>query len=471
MNQRGGISACSSRRLHRENNTAAAPERRERIKPLTGLDATVKPQRALSRAGQQFPVFCRAGSPLLRRRTALSQHSTAQHSTVWGDGIPPTGIPAAARRPSAARNLNCSPRDVRSLRLTSTPARAQRVYRVWRTDARRSKRPSQEEPPRRRRGSGAVPTVVPQLLAVSPRLQRERSAEVAEGTRPSQQRRDGAGAAALGGELIGVGAPLEPQREPHYRSTRGAAQGGRHRATAPRRCAAEHLLNTSSPHTSRAPSQNPAARSRARPLPFIAPGHAPRASPSSSCCHKPHLRGDVRVLSANSRGYCCRHSRGAHPDKTTRGSRPRLPGRGAADAAGSTGIHLRVCCSLLNAPLLSSPGCIKLQLLSPGIKSLEVAAGRPAVPGREGSGCARLSTEPMQAEVGRGEVMATPCVALGCRVGEPLTTDSCGAGLPAAPSACKLKTTHIWLLLTAGRMQLDDFKVPSNPTILWLYDL
>lgn len=403
--------------------------------------------------------------------SAASENSTvtAQHSTArCGEmGFPPQGsqrLLAALLPPVILIALPGMSAPCGSL--PPRPAPSGFIAFGGRTRGGQSGHPRKSHP-----GGGGDRAPFPPLSRSCRGCPRASRAEVAEGTRPSQQRRDGAGAAALGGEPFGVGAPLEPQREPHYRSTRGAAQGGRHRATAPRRCAAEHLLNTSSPHTSRAPSQNPAARSRARPLPFIAPGHAPRASPSSSCCHKPHLRDDVRVLSANSRGYCCRHSRGAHPDKTTRGSRPRLPGRGAADAAGSTGIHLRVCCSLLNAPLLSSPGCIKLQLLSPGIKSLEVAAGRPAVPGREGSGCARLSTEPMQAEVGRGEVMATPCVALGCTVGEPLTTDSCGAGLPAAPSACKLKTTHIWLLLTAGRMQLDDFKVPSNPTILWLYDL
>lgn len=49
-------------------------------------------------------------------------------------------------------------------------------------------------------------------------------------------------------------------------------------------------------------------------------------------------------------------------------------------------IHRRVCCSLPKALLFSSSGGIKLRLLSLGIKSLEMVAGRPAVPGREGSG-------------------------------------------------------------------------------------
>lgn len=53
--------------------------------------------------------------------------------------------------------------------------------------------------------------------------------------------------------------------------------------------------------------------------------------------------------------------------------------------AGSSGIHRRVCCSLLKALLFSSSGRVKLLLLSLGIKSLEMVAGRPAVPGREGS--------------------------------------------------------------------------------------
>lgn len=49
-------------------------------------------------------------------------------------------------------------------------------------------------------------------------------------------------------------------------------------------------------------------------------------------------------------------------------------------------IHRRVCCSLPKALLFSSSGGIKLLLLSLGIKSLEMVAGRSAVPGREGSG-------------------------------------------------------------------------------------
>ena len=76
-----------------------------------------------------------------------------------------------------------------------------------------------------------------------------------------------------------------------------------------------------------------------------------------------------------------------------------MPGR-----AGSCGIHWRVCCSLLKALLFSSSGCLKLLLLSLGIKSLEMVAGHPAVPGREGSeqrGCARLGG---RVSLGRGEV-------------------------------------------------------------------
>lgn len=64
--------------------------------------------------------------------------------------------------------------------------------------------------------------------------------------------------------------------------------------------------------------------------------------------------------------------------------------------------------------------------------------------------------------------MAKPGMVLGAQRGN---MDSSGAGLPAAPAACKPRTTHTWLLLTAGRIELDDFEDPSNPTIPWFYDL
>lgn len=192
----------------------------------------------------------------------------------------------------------------------------------------------------------------------------------------------------LEGKSLGSGLCWQPPGATlpkHTRSSPGQA-ATRHDPTC--RPTSEHLLNTSSP-PSLFPKASSAVPGGAAPL-YCPRPRAPRL-PSSSCCHKPRLRGDVRLLSANSRGYCCRRGAGPtlikQPGAPDLGSSAAVPltqaGRSQGWQSGAPGSTCRVCCSLLNAPLLSSPGCIKFRLLSPGIKRLEVVAGRPAVPGRE----------------------------------------------------------------------------------------
>lgn len=192
--------------------------------------------------------------------------SPAQHGMGrWGSSH---RDPSAAQE-AAAPNLNCSSLDVCFLWFASTPACAQGLSRLedGRTEVRAAV-PGRAAP--------VEMGIVPHSHPTVPVLQ--------EGA----QCRDGSGDTALPaaqgwswdcsswrGSLWGRGS-VGSLQEPHYRSTLGAARGRQQRATTPRADLPQSIsLTPPHPHPS---SQKPAARCQAGPLPFIAPGHAPRAS-------------------------------------------------------------------------------------------------------------------------------------------------------------------------------------------------
>lgn len=265
--------------------------------------------------------------------------SPAQHGEMDSSRRDPSAVQEAA-----APNLNCFSLDVCFLWFTSTPACAQGLSRLedGHTEVRAAV-PGRAAPAEMGIVHHSHP-VVPQLLGCP----------CAAGGNAVQRWQWGHGSPSsagmelglqlLEGKSLGLGLCWNPPRShitKAHEEQPGAGSNVQLCADLPQ------SISLTPPHPT---SAMPLSKSRQLGAGGAAPLYCPRPRaprlPSSSCCHKPHLRGDVRLLSANSRGYCCRH--GAHPDKTTRGSRARLLGRGAADAGGevaglavgSTGIHL-----------------------------------------------------------------------------------------------------------------------------------